>query len=239
MLKKILLLAAIFGFQHPGWALGGSALNGGIASGAVDYLLHNEVLNNLADTRLRRDTGLNPDTYEYRHSPQVSAQVREEIMRHLIVHGYNKGLMDYEREAELRATLGQTDLVAVVARELDARGYNPNSLATAVAYWLIVNYNIIHGTSSTDHQEAAVLRQAQILLSRQPDMASVSDSEKQRMAEGMIWIASLQQYAYELAQQGAPGYDLGDVIADAHSALMTYGIDAYRLRLTANGFVPR
>lgn len=178
-------------------------------------------------------------SYEYRPSAQISANVREEITRSLVSLGYGRGSINAQQEQQLRQYLAQTDLMRVVSSELRSRGYEPNSVATALSYWLITNYNIIHGTTSSDSQDAAVLRQAQTLLDQQGEMARLSDGEKQRAAEGLYWVATLQQYAYQEARAGTPGFDLNSVVADAHAALMTYGIDAYKLRLTNNGFEAR
>lgn len=234
-MKNILLLSsALFCVLHTAHATVGG-------SGAATMPYHAAPFSALSSSPFahRHEQALNPRTYEYRPSPQVSANVREEITRSLVALGYGRGALDARTEQQLRAFIGQTDLMRAVSSELSGRGYDPNSLATAMTYWLLTNYNIIHGRTSTDSEDAAVLRQAQALLSQQSDLAYMSDGEKQRAAEGMYWVATLQQYAYEEARAGTPGFDLNSVVADAHAALMSYGIDAYQLRLSERGLEPR
>lgn len=240
MLKKLYcaVIAAAFFLPaaHAQMNLDGFDLSSA-QDGMANYLLDQNVLQNLFAAAPQ--AAITPQAYEYTPSPQVSRNVREEVTRALIAHGYRNGTLNAQTEQQLRAALAQTDLMAEVNRELRARGYDPNSVAAAMTYWLVNNYNIIHGHISNDAEDRAVLRQAQYLLSQQPDMLRMSDSEKQSQAEGLYWIATLQQFAYQQAKQGLGGYDLNSVIADAHAALMTYGIDAYQLRLTEQGLQPK
>lgn len=240
MLKKLLcsLMAAAFFLppSHAQTSLSGFDISSA-QDGMVNYLLQQNVLQNIFTAAPH--AAITPQAYEYRPSPQVSRNVREEVIRALIAHGYRNGKLNTDTEPQLRAALEQADLMAEVNRELRTRGHDPNSVAAAITYWLVNNYNIIHGHISTDAEDRAVLRQAQYLLSQQPDMLRMSDAEKQSQAESLYWIATLQQFAYQQAQQGLGGYDMDSVVADAHAALMTYGIDAYQLRLTEQGLQPR
>lgn len=240
MLKKLFIMATATIFLQQG--LHAQTVGSTLAHPAANSSLSHFIVTRgiLARMTQADNTGLlNPQAYEYRPSPQVSRNVREEIIRALIAHGHRTDTLTPEMENTLRNHLGQADLMAEINREMRARGYNPDSVASAITYWLVNNYNIIHDHISSDAEDAGVLLQAQYLVSQQPDILNMSDAEKQSSAESLYWLATLQQFAYQQAKAGAPGYDLNSIVADAHAALMTYGIDAYQLQLTPQGFIPR
>lgn len=182
---------------------------------------------------------LNPGAYEFRYSAPLSAQVRNEVIQSLVDLGKRKGTMDAAGEQKLRETFGKIDIVKAVEQAMQGKGYKVHSLATATTYWLLVNYNIVRGMVSTDAQDAAVLRQMQARMSSTPAMQSMTDAQKQRAAEGMFWFATLQQYGYEQAKQGAAGYDMKTVVSDARETLKAFGIEADQLTLTDQGLQPK
>ncbi|MDO5624128.1 MAG: hypothetical protein Q4G71_05520 [Pseudomonadota bacterium] len=179
------------------------------------------------------------DAGAFKYSQRVSAQVRDDVIQELVNLGKRNGGLDAAGEKQLREALGKVDIAKSIGGALQAKGYPQHSLATATAFWLVVNYEIVHGVQATDTQNAAVLRQMQQRMAATSDVARMSDAQKQRAAEGMMWFATLQHQHNEQARQGAPGYALQTVQADAREALKTFGIDADQLKLTDQGLVPR
>ncbi len=176
---------------------------------------------------------------DFRYAPAVSARVRDDIIQMLVDVGKRQGTLDAVGEKNLREALGKVDIVKSIGGALQAKGYPLHSVATASAYWLVINYEIVRGVQATDAQNAAVLRQMQQRMAATPEMARMSDEQKQRAAEGMLWIGTLQYQNHQQAKQGTPGYDMQAVVADARQALADFGIDADRLNLSAEGLVPQ
>lgn len=181
----------------------------------------------------------NPKAYEFAYSPQISMKVRDEVIQELVNLGKRKGTMDAKAEQQLRAHFGNIDLIKSLEPTLKAKGYNINSTATGLAFWLLTNYSIIHGITTTDTQNNAVLKQMQERISATPALADMNDAQRQRTSEALIWFASLQQYAYEEAQKGSAGFDMKTTTDDARQALKSFGIDADRITLTDQGIMPR
>lgn len=221
-----------------------SSVAGALGQSAGNALMSNIVLNEAAkkaghptsDQVFKREDKAqgNPKAYEYTFSSAVREQVREEVIDMLIEQGKRGGTMSAEQEKQARDELRKSDVITAVDKALKAKGYNPHSSATALTYWLLVNHNIVNDTVTTDAQDAAVLRQVQQIISETPD-ANVSDAQKQRESEAMLWLASLQQYAFEEAKKGTPGYDKASVQADARAALKSMGIDADTFTVTDAG----
>ena len=176
---------------------------------------------------------------DFRYSPAVSAKVREQVIQTLADAGKQRGTLDAAGEKTLREALGKVDVMKTIGGALQAKGYPPHSLATASAYWLMINYEIVRGVQATDRQNAAVLRQMQQRMAATPDIGRMSDAQKQHAAEAMLWLGTLQYQNYQQARQGAAGYDPKVVQADARAALKGFNIDVDRLALTDQGLVPR
>lgn len=168
----------------------------------------------------------------YRYSEAVSVSVRNEIAYQFT----RNSLLDPTAKVQVQQNFENTDLVSKLQPVFADMGYPVHSVATALSAWLLVNYGIIHDTPTTDVQNAAVYRQISTLLARLPMMTEMEDAEKQRIAEGLYWIATLQQYAYEQAQAGIPGYSLSVIASDARHTLHNFGLDADALHLDDTGF---
>ena len=146
--------------------------------------------------------------------------------------------MDANSEQQLRDALGQIEL-ATIAEAMQSQGLPPNNLASAAAYWLIANYEIIRDESISEAQTRAVFEQMQQRIASDPDNADLTDAEKQQTAESTIWIATLQYMHYMEARNNTPGNDMRAVKADARQSLQQYGINADRMQLTAQGLILR
>ena len=188
--------------------------------------LHTRLLENPAASD---DGKANP---EYHYSEAISVSVRNEIAYQFT----RNSLLDPTAKAQVQQNFENTDLMAKLEPVFADMGYPVHSVATALSAWLLVNYGIIHDTPTTETQNAAVYAQIATLLTGLPEIAAANDAEKQRLAEGLYWIATLQQYAYEQAQAGIPGYSQAMIANDARHTLSNFGIDPDALQLDDNGF---
>ncbi|MDO5090327.1 MAG: hypothetical protein Q4D61_02165 [Cardiobacteriaceae bacterium] len=171
--------------------------------------------------------------YEYTPDEAVSISVRTEL-----AHWFEQHLLeDAETKATLRTHLMDTDLVALLAPEVEKYGYPANSVASAVTLWFAVNYGIVHDVEVSDAAIRALYRQITALFATLPDFERGTDAEKQRMAEGLYWAAALQRHAYEQAKAGMPGYHLDAIAEESRRIMQRYGIDLDALQLTDEGVV--
>lgn len=169
--------------------------------------------------------------YEYTPSEAVNISTRTEI-----AHWFDQHLLqEPDVKAELRRHLMETDLIALLQPELESRGYEINSVASAMALWLIVNYTIIHDVEVSDAHAHALHRQLEHLFAGLPDFERGSDAEKQRMAEGLYWTAVLQRHTYEQAKAGMPGYHLEAIANESRRVLQTYGLNLDQLEIGEHG----
>ncbi|MDO4724493.1 MAG: hypothetical protein Q4A97_06990 [Comamonadaceae bacterium] len=173
----------------------------------------------------------------YTYAPALSAQVRDEVIAHLVNLGKSRGALDAQGEQALREAFGKIDLVALLEPELKKQGYAMHDLGTALTTWLMVHYGILQGANTTDAQNAAVHRQIQQRMAGVADIQSMDDAQKQRVAEALYWFATLAQHGYEQAKQGAQGYSVQAVTDDARQALKSFGFDAEQMKLSDQGFV--
>lgn len=173
--------------------------------------------------------------YAYKPSDMVSISVRTEV-----AHIFSKSLiLDSTARAQLNAYFENSDLMGALAPEIEKYGFDVHSIATAMTIWLAANYEIIHGETTDAAQIRGLHAQMTQLLATLPDFSHGSDADKQRMAEGLYWIALLQQYVYQQAQNGMPGYSEKAVVDQAREVLAQYGFNLDNLTLGENGFIPR
>ena len=69
-----------------------------------------------------------------------------------------------------------------------------------------------------------LLKQFQVAFSK-PAIARMSDAEKQRNAESMMWMAAFQDYDAGQLKAGAPGYTQANVQQYVGDLLRTFKLD--------------
>lgn len=173
--------------------------------------------------------------YEYTPSEAVSISVRTEMAHYiaqspLLSSALRDGLQHYFADA---------DVMAAIAPEIERRGYPVHSVATAVTTWVLVNYEIIHDVEVTPAQAKGLYRQVAGLFATLPDFKAADDADKQRMAEGLYWIAHLQKFASDQAKAGTADFTQEDVMRQSRAIFEAYGLELDRLELGDAGFIQR
>ncbi|WP_293910350.1 DUF6683 family protein [Deinococcus sp.] len=161
---------------------------------------------------------------EYKPSAKVSSDTRELIVNVFIKAGKASGKLTPALEDKLRTAFSTFDVARAWGKSLEPKGFKMNSLATGTAIWVSVSFRIMSGKESSDAQDAALLRQFQVAFSK-PAIAKMSDAEKQRNSELLMWMAALQDYDAGQLKAGAPGYTTQNVQKYIGDLLRTFKLD--------------
>ena len=114
---------------------------------------------------------------------------------------------------------------------LKSDGYDPNSIATAMAYWVVINYGIATCSDLASLKGHGMVEQLKTALSDK-SIASMSAKDKQKMAETLYWPDSLQMVMYaEAVNQIA----INQRITDAKSALSNMGLSTANIEQGGRG----
>jgi hypothetical protein len=167
---------------------------------------------------------VNAKAFEYKPSAKISSDTRELIVNTFIKAGRASGKFTPALESKLRTAFSTFDVSKAWGTVLEPKGFKMNSLATGTAIWVSVSFRIMSGKETSDAQEAALLRQFQVAFSK-PTVAKLSDAEKQRNAELLMWMAAFQDYDAEQLKAGAPGYTQANVQGYVGDLLRKFKLD--------------
>jgi len=165
---------------------------------------------NLSAKSKDKSNSAKPDFY-FDYDPSLSPKVRERLVQELISEAKQQGqvLTDAEKK-ELADGLKQIDIMRDIGGALKAKGLPPHSVATGLAYWLVINLEIVYGRQYTDEQNATTLRDMEQLMADNPAIAEMSNREKQFSTELVMWIGTLQYQGYSQAKDKAEKKKIAD-----------------------------
>jgi len=178
--------------------------------------------------------------HHYEDSVLLPDKVRAEFINTLIEYGRKGGApLSEEKENKIRKNLMQIDINRTVGYALAARGLPQYSLTTATAYWLVSFLEVAQNKELTDKHLIAVYIQLNNELPKE-DSENASDEEKQRVAELLMWEATLQNVIWQNARQAGAKAQLQKNASIARNLLLEkYNIDADRVVVTTKGVVPK
>jgi hypothetical protein len=165
-----------------------------------------------------------------------SKQIRQELIRGYIAQT-KRG--DPAAGAELEKMLATTDVFAIVKNGMAPFGMTPDNLADAYTAWMINMWSAAHGNlrDSSASQIKAVQKQVLNSLAALPSLYSMNNSDKQRIADELVYYASMISggaMAFADDPEGMRAYQ-----QDVRKMARTAGFDVDAVVLTENGFVPR
>lgn len=174
---------------------------------------------------------LNPSAYEYKPSAAVSTTVMEDFLNALYAHAQQNGA-DAQTLEDIRAmrNWGTMDLMR---EQVKANGLQPDSLATAMTLWLAISYKAIHQAEGTDAPNSGLYTQLRRAMSEDKTVLAMNDEQKQRAAEGMLWMAFVQIYAQAKLENDPQGRS--EAAKLARQTLKDNGIDPDLMHITKNG----
>lgn len=198
-------------------------LNGSLAKGLTQ---------SAAPTAAAREVGV------YSPSREVSERVRTDVIARTVGLAKASGA-DAATVAALTQGLQESDVVGETWRVLSQMGFARDSLTTATAYWLLVNWDILHDTQTQGAPAEAVVQQVREHYAQGGQIAAMSDADVQYGAEALLWLALLQYQVYQNAVQSGDAAAIQAARADAQQALRMIGFEADDFVLTNQGFSAR
>ncbi|MDO4250696.1 MAG: hypothetical protein Q4C68_04220 [Moraxella sp.] len=175
----------------------------------------------------------NSSAHRYTPSSSVSSQVNTQMIQAMRADLQASGKLNSQTEKELNA-LSKANLVGQVKNALKSDGYEPNSLATAMGYWVVVNYGISQRQDLSKLKAHALVKQLQDSIGS-TDLSSLSNNEKQVMAETLYWAGSLHMAMYLEATQTNNRQYITQSVNVANQALSKMGISASQIKQGSNG----
>ncbi len=172
--------------------------------------------------------------YRYTHSASITRQVNDEMIGVLRSQIQRNGMLNAQIEQELKQ-LKNADLVGKVRKALSAEGYDTNSIATAMAYYLVMNYAVATQADASTLKAHTFVKQLEDTMAEDGSLANMSNTDKQRMADMLYWGGSLIIAKYSEAQRTGNRAHLNTVIKEANYTLSQMGLSTSQLKNGANG----
>ncbi|MDO4725062.1 MAG: hypothetical protein Q4A97_09920 [Comamonadaceae bacterium] len=169
----------------------------------------------------------------YSHSSRLSQKISEQMVQTLRKKLQSNNQLTPQAEKGL-SQLANANLIGQVRQALKADGYYPDSVAVAMAYWVLVNYGIAQQTDFSKIKGHGLVRQLQAAMSK-GEVAAASHAEKQEMAEVLYWMGSLQVAMYMEAQQQKNQQAIEALVSEAKAALDAMGLGVDGIGQGRNG----
>lgn len=173
---------------------------------------------------------IKPEALEYQYDPATSAKVDEYFINELLKRGQAKGI-SAEDEATIRKMAGW-DVVNTMRSTIKDKGGNPNSLADVMAIWLLISYDSIT-QSKNNADTSGLVKQLQTTISQDARYVSMSNADKQTMADTLLWMTFMNIYLR--AEAGNDSAKLAKAAEYARGSLHEMGLNPDAFRITNSG----
>ena len=181
-----------------------------------------------------RQTVAKQNVHKYKHSDSTTHEVNEAMFAALAQQLKNKGSYNDQSEQQLTA-LKNANLIKQVRQALESDGYDTTSIATATAYAITISYGIANNLDLSQLKAHGLLHQLQEVMEEDSTMQSLSNTDKQKMADTLYWIGSLEMAMYMEAQKNGDSQALGIIANDARSILSMLGVSGDQITQGSNG----
>lgn len=242
-LNAIVLSVGILFASQQSFAYYSPDLAWDLSIGAGYYLLSNEVIEeSIKDSKKSNKTTKSATTkpkttaqtktakvYEYQYSSKISTQVTDEMITLIANQLKQQGAYTNQAQKELQQ-LKNRQLIPQVRQALKSEGYNPNSVATAMAYWIVVNYGIASGSHLSQLKGHELVKQLENGMSTDSSLANKSSGDKQKIADYLYWITSLKIALHAEANRTGNRQAIQNITNEAHQALKEMGLGVNMLK---------
>ena len=150
---------------------------------------------------------------------------------HILKHNCSYNDKSYQQLTALK----NANLIKQVRQALNSDGYDTTSLATATAYAITISYGIANNLDLSQLQAHGLVHQLQEVMEEDSTMQSLSNTDKQKMADTLYWIGSLEMAMYMEAQKNGDSQALGIIANDARSILSMLGVSGDQITQGSNG----
>ncbi|MCK6158798.1 hypothetical protein KZX29_08335 [Moraxella osloensis] len=171
-------------------------------------------------------------TDHYSPSSSVTSTINNEMIASMRQSLQSQGKLNADNQQNLNY-LANANLITQVKQALKSDGYEPNSVATAMAFWVVVNYGISQGQDLSTLKAHGMVSQLKDALAE--DLAGMSNADKQRMAETLYWHGFLQMMVYLEAVQQNNQSAINVRVREANKGLSSMGISASNIKHGSRG----
>ena len=189
---------------------------------------------NVVSNKSAKQSTTKKGVHKYSHSNSTTREVNEKMFAALAQQLKNKGSYNNQSKQQLTA-LKNANLVNQVRQALKSDGYDISSIATATAYLITISYGIANNQDLSQLKAHELVRQLQAAMEEDSTMQSLSNTDKQKMADTLYWIGSLEMAMYMEANKNNDSQALNTIANDARSILAMLGVSGNQIVLGRNG----
>ena len=168
----------------------------------------------------------------YSPSSSVSRQLRGELADHLAKRNPSQA-------ADMRNALADDTIWREFSRLIGSFGYSNTNLVDVMTAYYVINWEVVNGQDASNNSSGikAVHDQLAAAMAGNPQIARLSNTDKQRAAEAMGYMAGVAGGAKNELVRNGDRNGLSQLRNAVHQAVLQQGIDLKRLKLTSQGFV--
>ncbi len=171
----------------------------------------------------------NSSHYRYKHSNSVSNQVTSEFISHFENSLRQQGKLNSQAQNQLNE-LKNMNLIGQVKKALKSDGYQTDSVATAMAAWIVVNYGVATDQNLAHLKGHTLVKQLEQSMGGEDSvLIGKSDAEKQQIADYLYWMTIVMMLTQADAQQTGNHALLKDLRQQAKTALSNMGLSTSML----------
>ena len=173
------------------------------------------------------------EALSFRRDPVVSARVQQETIR---AFGRNP-----QQVADVEKVIGSGEMLREFDRILRRYGYDPTNLGDVLAAHLLISWEVANDRDSR-HSPAgqrAVRRQLIGPLAAVPEIAAMTDADKQAQAERTAYLTMVSALTYQSLKRNGDRQSLDALSASVRQGLLGNGVDLQRLSLGDGGLIAR
>lgn len=173
------------------------------------------------------------EALSFRRDAAVSARVQEETIR---AFGRNP-----QQVADLEKIIGSGDMLREFDKILRRYGYDPTNLGDVLAAHLLISWEVVNDRDSRQSPDGqrAVRRQLIGPLAAVPEVAAMSDADKQAQAERTAYLTMVSALTYQSMKQAGNRQALTALAANVRQGLQRSGVDLQGVSLGDDGLVAR
>lgn len=169
----------------------------------------------------------NASYYRFKSNNAITNQITNEVINGLRQNLKRQGKLDANAEVVL-GKLANGNMISQLKKSLKADGYDPNSLATAMATWIVTNYGIATDSLSANLQGYGLVKQLEETMGGSDSvLMGKSDAEKQQIADALYMMSMLSIAAY--MDSAGNRQNLNSLKSQAKSALSNLGLSTSML----------
>lgn len=143
-----------------------------------------------------------------------------------------------DRRDQIAAELDSGQLQAQFASLLSSYGYSSRNVADVMTAYLVIAWEVVHNADATAHIDGigVIHRTMQKSLAHSPSMRTLTDAQKQELAETLGNLTMLAAVAKNTLVQRGDTEGLATLQDGVRTTTRRFGIDLAPLRLTDQGF---